>query len=139
MNPMTLSHLLARRPELLRQVRLANLAFAHETLRAFSARVDRARLTGRVVLKPVDPDEERYCVTLTALDTNQSLIEEHFSDEDLIILADVLGFATGHPAHELTFHIDELAEFLEPLRHDLERAGVIVDEPAPPVEKPRET
>jgi hypothetical protein len=136
MNPIKLSHLLRQRPELLRQVRLANLAFAYQTLRDFATRVERARLRGRVTLQPVDADQERFCVTLTALDANQSLIEEHFSDEDLVLLADVLGYATGHPTHELTFHIDELDEFVSTLRHDLERGGVHVDDTAPSVEKP---
>lgn len=137
MNPMKLSHLLVQRSDLLRQVRLANLAFAYHTLREFSQRVARGQLRGRVTLKPVDPAEERYCVTLTALETNQSLIEEHFSDEDLLILADVLGFATGHPAHELTFQIDQLHEFIDPLRVDLERAGVALDRPGTPLEQPQ--
>ncbi len=139
MNPMKLSTLLAKRPELLRQVRLANLAFAYQMLRDFTARVAGARLRGRVTLRPVDPDEERFCVTLTALDINQSLIEEHFSDEDLVLLADVLGFATGHPSHELTFHIDQLGEFVDVLRDDLEHSGVRIDEPAPGVEEPRQS
>jgi hypothetical protein len=128
MNPMKLSHLLAQRPELLRRIRLANLAFAYQTLGEFAERVARASLQGRVTLKPINPDEECYCVTLTAIDVNQSLIEEHFSDEDLTVLADVLGFATGHPAHELTFYIDQLDEFVAQLRNDLEHAGVAFDE-----------
>lgn len=137
MNPMKLSHLLAQRPELLRQLRLANLAFAYHSLREFAARAARAGLRGRVTLQPVNPDEERYCVVLTALDTAQSMIEEHFSDEDLVVFADVLGFATGHPTHELTFHIDQLDELYEPLRADLERAGVQLDHPAPRIEEPQ--
>lgn len=137
MNPMKLSQLLALRPDLLRQIRLANLAFAYQALRDFAVRIERARLHGRVTLKPVDPDAERYFASLTALDTNQSLIEEHFTEEDLALLADVLGFATGHPQHELTFHIDQLAEFVEPLRADLERAGVRVDEVSPEMEPRR--
>lgn len=139
MNPMKLSTLLVQRPELLRQARLANLAFAYQMLSDFTARVARVQLRGRVTLKPVDPDEERFCVTLTALDMNQSLIEEHFSDEDLMVLADVLGFATGHPTHELMFHIDQLSEFVGVLRSDLEHAGVRIDERAPGVEEPRQS
>lgn len=138
MNPMKLSDLLAQRPELLRRVRLANLAFAYHTLREFSGRVARAGLRGRVTLKPVNPDEECYCVTLMAIDTNQSLIEEHFSDEDLVIFADVLGYATGHPTHELTFYIDQLDEFVAQLRSDLEHAGVNFDERPRRVRQPRE-
>lgn len=139
MNPMKLSHLLSQRPELLRQVRLANLAFAYQTLRDFALRVSRAQLRGRVTLKPVNPEEERFCVTLTAIDMNQSLIEEHFSDEDLVLLGDMLGFATGHPLHELTFHLDQLSEFVDPLRADLEHAGVLFDAQSANVEQPRQT
>lgn len=139
MNSMKLSNLIAQRPELLRQVRLANLAHAYQTLLDFAARVSRTRLQGSVLLRPVNPDEERFCVTLTALESNQSVIEEHFSDEDLIVLADVLGYATGHPTHELSFEIDQLDEFLLPLRTDLERAGIQVDPSSSPVEQPRES
>lgn len=138
MNSIKLSHLIAQRAELLRQVRLTNLAYAYHTLLEFSERVCRARLKGRVMLRPVNPEEERFGVTLTALEGNQSVIEEHFSDEDLVLLADVLGFATGHPTHELAFEIEELDEFLEPLRTDLEHAGVRLDNDSPSVQQPRE-
>ena len=137
MNPMKLSHLLTQRPELLRQVRLANLAFAYDALRNFADRVARAGLQGRVTLKPINPDDESYCVTLTAHESSQSVIEEHFSDEDLVVFADVLGFATGHPTHELTFYIDHLDEFVTQLRHDLEQAGVALDHRPRRVRAPR--
>ena len=55
-----LSTLLTHRHALLAQARLANLAFAHATLAAFAERITRAPLTGRVVLRQVDPDAERY-------------------------------------------------------------------------------
>ena len=139
MNPMKLSHLLAQRSELLKQVRLANLAYAYHTLKQFGARVARAQLRGRVTLRPVDPEEERFCVTLIAHEANQSLIEEHFSDEDIIVFGDVLGYATGHPTHELTFYIDQLDEFVASLRADLQHAGVVVDEQPQPVEDRRES
>ena len=128
MNPMKLSHLLAQRAELLKQVRLANLAYAYNALKQFAARVARAQLRGPVMLRPVSPDEERFCVTLTALEGSQSVIEEHFSDEDIVILGDVLGYATGHPTHELTFYIDQLDGFVASLRADLQQADVAVDE-----------
>jgi len=136
MIPMKLSSLLQQRPTLLRQLRLANLAFAAHALGEFSARVTRAGLHGRVVLRPMDPENELFCVTLTALDANQSVIEEHFDDDDLILLADVLGFAAGDATRELTFHIDRLDEFLAPLRAELEKAGVEFDVPAAPVPRP---
>ncbi len=136
MNPMKLSSLLQHRPALLRQLRLANLAFAAQALGEFSTRVARAGLRGRVTLRPVDPDHDLYAVTLTALDANQSVIEEHFGDEDLILLADVLGFVAGDTTRELTFHIDHLDEFLAPLRAELEKAGIEFDAPAAPVPRP---
>jgi hypothetical protein len=139
MNSMKLSNLIAQRPDLLRQVRLANLAYAYQTLLDFAGRIARARLQGSVLLRPVNPEEERFCVSLTTLEGNQSVIEEHFSDEDLIVLADVLGYATGHPMHELNFEIDQLDEFLVPLRTDLERAGIQVDASSPPVKQSRES
>lgn len=126
---MKLSHLLAKRTDLLREVRLANIAFAYESLVSFAARAERARLHGRVLLKPLNPEEERFLPLLIALDGNQSVIEEHFSDEDLILLSDVIGFATGHPGYELTFRIEELAEFIGPLRAELLKSGVTLDGP----------
>lgn len=138
MNSIKLSHLIAQRAELLRQVRLTNLAYAYQSLLEFSERVSRVGLKGRVLLKPVNPEEDRFCVMLTALEGNQSVIEEHFSDEDLVLLADVLGYATGHPTHDLSFEIGHLDEFLEPLRNDLERSGVRMDNDSPPVQQPRE-
>lgn len=124
---MNLSTLLSQRPDLLRQVRLANLAFAYQTLREFAARIRRTPLRGRVTLQPIDAAADRYTTALIALDASQSTIEEHFSDEDLLLLADVLGFATGHPGFEITFHIDDLDEFVQPLRAELLRAGVRLD------------
>lgn len=129
---MKISTLISGRPELLRQAHLANLALAHETLRNFARRIERARLTGRVVLQPTDPDSGRYCATLTALDGRQSVIEEHFTDEDFLELADVLGFAlgqvTGDP-RDISFRLEKFtASFLAPLRAELEKAGVAIDE-----------
>jgi nucleotide-binding universal stress UspA family protein len=123
-----LSTLLAHRQALLRQARLANLAFAYHTLGAFAERIGRARLTGRVTLRHAAPDAERYWASLTALDGSQSVIEEHFSDEDLMDLADVVAFATANDALDITFRLEELGDhFLAPLRAELERAGVSID------------
>ncbi|MDO8543501.1 MAG: hypothetical protein Q7S40_23930 [Opitutaceae bacterium] len=124
---MKLSHLLSQRPELLRQVRLANLAYAYQTLCDFAGRIARAQIRGRVSLKPIDAAAERYCASLTALQGNQSVLDEHFSDEDILLLADVVGFATGHPGFEHTFAIEELSEFIVSLRAELFRSGVRFD------------
>ncbi len=137
---MKLSMLLVQRETLLRQTRLANLAFAYGKLLEFTARIARARLTGTVSLKGAAPDAGRYWASLTALEGNQSVIEEHFTDEDIMNLADVIAFTTGADDLDLTFRIEELAEkFLAPLRGDLERAGVTIDSGAQTVTEPNES
>src|SRR4051812_27463707 len=128
-----LSTLLAHRDHLLRQARLANLAFAHHTLEDFARRIARAGLTGDVVLKNAAPEAECYCATLTAIDGSQSVIEEHFTEEDIMSLVDVLAFTTAENVVELTFRIEDLAEiFLTPVRAELRRAGIAIDEPNAP-------
>jgi hypothetical protein len=123
-----LSTLLARRQALLQQARLANLAFAYHTLHGFERRIARANLRGRVTLKPAAPEADRYWASLTALDGHQSVIEEHFSDRDLMELADTLTFAFGSDASNLTFRLEEFAEIaLVPLRGELEREGIQID------------
>ena len=128
---MKLSSLLSRRQALLNQARLANLAFAYQALSDFAARASRAGLRGAITLKSAAPEAERYCATLTAEEANQSVIEEHFTDDDLMMLADVVAFATGHrseDALEVHFQVDDIAEaYLLPIRADLERAGVKLD------------
>jgi hypothetical protein len=131
MNPMKLSILLAQRSALLRQARLANLAFAYEALAKFAARIARAQLRGAVLLKSAAPDQERYCATLTALEGSQAVLDEHFTDEDVMELADVVAFLRGNLAADDAFRLEEVAErLLAPLRAELERAGIAIDEPA---------
>lgn len=134
---MKFSRLLLQRPDLLQQVRLANLAFAYHTFCEFARRVTRGGLRGSVTLKPVSASEDRYVATMTALDCHQSLIEEHFTDEDILLLSDVIAFATGHPGFEVTFHLEQLGDdFIAPLRAELERAGVVIDLDAPRTRQP---
>lgn len=123
-----LSTLLRQRESLLRQARLANLAAAYQTLSDFAARIDRARLGGRVTLTHVAPEADRFWPTLIALDGSQSVIEEHFTDEDLLELADVVAFIAGHEVFPATFQLEGLADqFLAPLRTELAREGVVLD------------
>ena len=125
-----ISTLLTRRRTLLRQARLANLAFALVTLQKFSVRTTRGQLYGRVTLAHAAPDAERYWASLTALEMSQSVIEEHFTDEEVMELADVVSFTTGNDALDLTFDVEDLDElFLRPLRDELEREGIIIDQP----------
>lgn len=124
---MNFHQLLQQRDTLLRQARLANVAFALHRLHLFTARIARAGLRGDVTLSLTDPDTDRRWPVLTAHTANQSVLEEHFTDEDIIELADVLTFAditTG--STEFTFRIDELEALAGPrLRQELAAAGVI--------------
>lgn len=134
---MKLSLLLLQRPALLRQTRLANLAFAYSTLTEFARRIARARLRGEINLKQAAPDAGRFWASLTALEGSQSVLEEHFSDEDLMDLADAIALTTGASELDLTFPIEQLAEkFLAPLRLKLEQRGVSIDRDSQPVEEP---
>lgn len=125
---MKLSKLLASRQSILRQAHLAALAHALVTMKRLADRVQTAKLRGRVRLQPANPHEERYWPTLTALESNQSLLEEHFSDEDLVDLADAAVLAVESDYSELEFRIEDLPEkFVQPLRATLEEAGVALD------------
>lgn len=132
--PLRLSQLVGARRGLLQAAQLANLAFAYRTMSEFAARISRAQLTGLVTLKSVDADEETPWASLTALQGNQSPIEEHFTDEDVTDLADTITYITDAAEVSLTFRIEELAElFVVPLRASLEQAGVVFDGDSAPV------
>jgi hypothetical protein len=134
---MKFNELLEGRENLQRQAALANLAFAYETLREFAERIARAQLKGEVTLKSADPDADRYWATLTANRGPQSVIEEHFTEEDLTDFADAISFSTGHDDFEATFSIEDFPQaFLAPLRAALENAGVVMDTEPLPAEKP---
>jgi len=134
---MKFNELLEGREILQRQAALANLAFAYETLREFAERIARAQLKGEVTLKSADPDSDRYWATLTANRGPQSVIEEHFTEEDLTDFADAISFSTGHDDFEATFSIEDFPQaFLAPLRAALENAGVVMDTEPLPAEKP---
>ena len=135
---MNFHQLLHQRAALLRQARLANTAFAYQWLAGFIARLTRARLHGLVVLRPGDPAAAHPWPELTALEDSQAANEEHFLDEDIVELADVLTFL-GEDLHSggLTFRLDELeSRYLPRLRQELEAAGIAVEGDAPPVKDP---
>ena len=128
---MKLSTLISSREELLRRAHLANLALAHETLRNFARRIATANLRGQLVLQPAAPAEGRYCAILTALEGSQAVVEEHFTEEDLMDLADFLCLALGRAAgdpRDIAFRGERFVEsFLRPLRAELEAAGVALE------------
>ena len=123
---MKLSHLISQREALLRQIHLANLAFAYQQLDALVARLDRAQLRGLVCLEPRDPAADRYWPILKALEGNQ-----HFTDAHIADLADLLAFNTGCNGAVVNFRLEELGEkYLAPLRSELLKAGVQLESEA---------
>ena len=133
---MNLSKLLHQREALLRQTRLANLAYAYRRLGDFADRIARAGLHGKVCLQPADPATERYWPVLTALEGNQSVIEEHFSDEDILELEELIFFVTGEDGMDVVFRCEELAaRFIRPLRRQLIQAGVTLEPETPAMQK----
>src|SRR5690349_4836085 len=123
---MKLSRLLATRKKVQRQAHLATLAHAWFTLRRLADRIATVQLSGLVRLQPPDPREERYGATLTALEGSQARLEEHFSDEDLMLLTDSVALAIEADFAEIEFDLEDLRPyFVAPLRFALEQAGVV--------------
>lgn len=130
---MNFHQLLQQRDALLRQARLANTAYAYRRLGDFAGRIARARLHGTVTLRPGDPQENLPWPELVAEEGSQAVIAEHFLEEEIIELADILAFLGGHEQPvECTFRLEELGRrHLPGLRRELEQAGVV---PEPEVE-----
>lgn len=123
---MKLHHLLEQRRVLLRQTRLANTAFVYDELGKYAARIARGNLRGSVTLYLANPDAQRAWPSLVAEEFSQSVIDEHFVDEDMLDLVDLLVFASGgeKPA-SFSFRLEELdSRFRAPLRMELKCAGV---------------
>ena len=57
---------------------------------------------------------------------SQAVLDEHFLEEELLDLADLLAFATGtEPGRPLSFRLEEFERrFRSPLRRELEAAGI---------------
>ena len=125
---MNFHHLLHQRDALLRQAHLANTAYACQRLGEFAARIARARLRGAVVLHAGDPEGEQPWPGLRAMEGSQAVLEEHFLDEELVELTDILVFLGEDIRTDgLTLRLEELAErFLPQLRRELETAGIEV-------------
>lgn len=125
---MKLSALLASRPTILRQAALAHTAAAWLTLQHASSRIAAAGLHGIVRLRQGDPaEDEAPWATLTSNEIRPSVLEEHFTEDDLVEIAEALSYATDtdHADHE--FPIQSLAGYATPLLHTLEKAGVTLD------------
>ena len=126
---MNFSKLLSSRQTLLRQAHLANLAHSYFTIRRLAERVTNAHLRGLVRLRPTVVGDDACAASLTALEGNQSVIEEHFTIEDILDLADSMEFALDGPFAEVEFQLDELGvRYGASLRTALDRAGVVIDQ-----------
>ena len=117
---------------LLRQARLANVAFAYEWLRRFAARAARAHLHGTFTLRDGDLADGRPWPTLTADQASHAVLEEHFLEEDVVELSDILTFLDdGERMPERVFELAEVEQAILPaLRRELEGAGVPPQESA---------
>jgi hypothetical protein len=125
---MKLSTLLSHRRTLQRHARLAAVAFTYWKLGELAERVARARICGEVHLTRAAPESEQWAAPLMALEGNQSVIEEHFTDEDVLDFADAAAVTVEEGHLDLTFRIEEIErEFREPLRRRLEESGVAID------------
>lgn len=125
---MKISKLLDSHRAIIQQARLANLAQAFLTLRRLAERVRRARLLGLVQLRQPDAAEERLWASLTALGGSQAVIEEHFTDEELMEFADAVAYVRNTNALDVTFRLEHLdALLVQPLETELRRAGVEFD------------
>ncbi|AHF89944.1 hypothetical protein OpiT1DRAFT_04093 [Opitutaceae bacterium TAV1] len=124
---MKLSDLLASRKTLIRLATLANMAWAWQTISRFAGRIAVARLQGIVRLQG-GPEDDPTQATLTAVTGSQSVIEEHFTDGDIMEMAEAVFLATDGGEHDITFALEEFAEhFLPPLREAFTRAHVAID------------
>jgi len=124
---MKFTQLLHQRDALIRQARLANVAFAYQRLSDFAARITRARLRGAVTLHGDNSAADHPWPRLVADEGSQAALEEHFLDEDVIELADILAFLHEvGPITELSFRIEDVGpRYLSRLRHELELAHVV--------------
>ena len=135
---MKFDDLLNYRDELVRHARLANVAYAYQWLTDFSARVAQSGLRGEVMLRAADAEGNPRKPRLFAVDFNQSVVQEHFLDDEVAELAHVLAFVNnGSLVIELKFRLEEVAaRFLPALRRELEESEVFPEEPASSAEEP---
>lgn len=130
---MNFHQLLLQRDALLRQARIANLAFAYDRLADFARRLARARIVGELTLPLADPAGDRPWPVLPAMEGSQSVIEEHFTEEAILELAGIFAyFREGSGTMEFTFRPADLEKrFLAGARRDLEASGVSLDAAGP--------
>ncbi len=126
---MNFQQLLQQREALQRQARLANLAYAYDRLGVYGTRIAQAGLRGTATLRLADPDAEQPWPALLALNGSQAVIEEHFTEEDIAELADIVAFLTEDDRRVIVFGWEELTARLQTeLRAELEASGAAPDD-----------
>jgi hypothetical protein len=124
---MKFDELLTHRDELLKAARLANLAYAYQWLGNFADRINRAGLQGQVVLYGPHPDGNLQEPMLAAKEFSQSVIDEHFLQEEVTELYAI--FRCVHDSsliREAKFRLEDLGEiYLPALRRVLELAEAL--------------
>ena len=137
---MKLSDLIASRPAILRKAALAHTAAAWATLQHYADRIAAGGLRGTVHLRQGESDDgEAPWAMLTSHELRPSVIEEHFTEDDLLALAEVLAFVTETVRVDLTFRLETLMEdHGSPLLRTLQKAGVTIDLGAQPSDSARE-
>jgi hypothetical protein len=138
---MKIDQLLQQRSSLLRQTRLANVAYVFAELRKFADRITRGNLRGKVTFHLADPEAQRAWPILVAEEGSQSVIDEHFLDYDILDLADLLVFTAGQePPRTFTFRLEEFGRrFLPALRRELAEAGIETIEDSESPDRPLRT
>jgi len=133
---MKFHELLFQRNELLRQARLANMAYAYQWLGDFAERIARAGLAGSVTLYGPDAEQGRQEAAMVANNFSQAVLQEHFLEEEIVELHAVLAFLHGAGGIvELKFQLGEIAaRYLPSLRQALEAAEVLPKEETSSIE-----
>ena len=116
-------------PQSYRQAALAHTAAAWLTLQYASLRIAAAGLHGTVRLRQSDPEEEEtMSATLTSDDIRSSVLEEHFTEDELLEIAEALAYATDVDYVDAEFPIETLGEtYAAPLLRSLKKSGVTLD------------
>ena len=115
---MKFDDLLNHHKELLQAARIAHLAYAYHQVGTFAGRIASTGLRGEVVLLGPDPKEKRPLAILHAVGFNQSVIEEHFLQDEIIELHAVLAYVHEAKAIiEMRFRLEDFgAVYLPALR-----------------------
>lgn len=124
---MKYDELLNHRDEILEAAKQANIAYAHQWLGDFAGRVERAGLSGQVILRGPNREEGRREPVLLAQDFSQAVIEEHFLPEEIAELHAVLGFVHDTAEiNEASFPLGEIGRVYVPaLRRALQLLGAL--------------